>query len=204
MKQVGVGYAPPISLPDRVANAFVSYAPYLEKMIRFDSLGNFYEFKPVPVVWGLAAAGAIFVLTYVSLRQWRSRPWITVGWLWYLGTLVPMIGLVAVGNIAMADRFTYFPGIGLLIVIFWSIPSPPQSRPLKIAAAGGADRDTPHFVPGHARVQIGYWKNSLARLGARRAGGARFGFRSGCARGRSSGGAKARAGTIPPSRIVEI
>jgi tetratricopeptide (TPR) repeat protein len=86
----------------------------------------------------LAVAGAAAFAWYAR-RRW---PWVTVGWLWFLGTLVPVIGLVQVGGQALADRYTYLPGIGLALLVAWSIPPPgPVRAGLRLAvgiAAGAA------------------------------------------------------------------
>ena len=92
-------------------------------------------------------------------RGAQTSPWLTVGWLWYLGTLVPMIGLVAVGGLAMADRFSYFPSIGLLLMAFWSFPDlslSPQGRRLY----AGAMAAVLVVLCLATHTQIGYWKNS--------------------------------------------
>jgi tetratricopeptide (TPR) repeat protein len=90
----------------------------------------------------------------------RSRPYLPVGWLWYLGTLIPVIGIVQVGSQAMADRYTYIPLIGLFIIIAWGLPDLlPTRRGYRLCLAG---------VTAMAMVavmtltfqQVGYWKNS--------------------------------------------
>jgi tetratricopeptide (TPR) repeat protein len=107
----------------RLSNAIVSYVRYLGMMIRFDALAILY---PHPGVWPpaqtLACAALLLVATALVLWRLRPNPWLAVGWFWYLGMLVPVIGLVQVGAQAMADRYTYLPSIGVLVLVVWSLP----------------------------------------------------------------------------------
>jgi protein O-mannosyl-transferase len=100
----------------RLANAFRSYALYLFKAIWPANLSLMYPFPSHVPAWQLAGAGVL--LGAISWFAWRLRrrcPYLLVGWLWYLGMLVPVIGLVQVGGQAMADRYTYLPLVGILI-----------------------------------------------------------------------------------------
>jgi len=107
----------------RLANALVSYVSYIGKMIWPANLAVFYPHPGAPPVWQVIMAGMLVGgITWVAIRFAKSKPWFIVGWLWYLGTLVPVIGLVQVGAQAMADRYTYLPLIGLFIVLSWGIP----------------------------------------------------------------------------------
>jgi Flp pilus assembly protein TadD len=115
---VGTGSLP---MPVRAANAAISYVRYLGKTVLPTDLSAFYPHPSLLPPWW-QWAGAILLLAAVSLlaaRTARSRPWLAVGWLWYLGTLVPMIGLVQVGGQAMADRYAYLPIAGLFIAAAW-------------------------------------------------------------------------------------
>jgi tetratricopeptide (TPR) repeat protein len=104
------------------ANAFVSYARYLGKTFWPSQLVMFY---PMPDSWpAWQVAGAICLLaalTLAALALRRRQPWLIVGWLWFLGTLVPVIGFVHSGLQAMADRYTYLPSIGLFIALVWGL-----------------------------------------------------------------------------------
>jgi len=108
----------------RVANAFISYVSYMGKMIWPHHLTVYYPYpRSALPIW--QAAGAALILICVSIaimRASRQQPYLSVGWLWYLVTLVPVIGLVQVGTQAMADRYTYVPLIGLFIIIAWGFP----------------------------------------------------------------------------------
>jgi Tfp pilus assembly protein PilF len=118
------------SFADRLCNVPVSYARYLAKMFWPENLAIFYPPKRWPS-WEVA--GATVVLAVISgwaLRQWRVRPYLAVGWLWFLGTLAPVIGLVQAGDQAMADRFTYVPCVGLLFMVVWGSYELAEGRPL--------------------------------------------------------------------------
>jgi Tfp pilus assembly protein PilF len=114
-------------LGERILNALVSYVRYLVKAAWPTSLAVFYPHpssisEQIPTWQALAAAGILAVLTLLALLCGRNYPYLTVGWLWYAGTLVPVIGIVQVGSQAMADRYTYVPLIGMFIVVAWGVP----------------------------------------------------------------------------------
>lgn len=114
-----------ISLQARISNALVSYVKYIGKMIWPSRLAIFY---PHPLnslpVWQIAGATLLLLcITILILQKTGRYPYLTVGWLWFLGTLVPVVGIVQVGGQAMADRYTYVPLIGLFICITWAISS---------------------------------------------------------------------------------
>jgi tetratricopeptide (TPR) repeat protein len=112
-----------LPLLQRIANALVSYIAYIYKMIYPVNLSILYPYRAMPSL--LEIAGSVFLLifiTFISIRTIKSRPYIIIGWLWFLGTLVPVIGFVQVGDQSMADRFTYIPLIGLFLIISWSVP----------------------------------------------------------------------------------
>jgi Tfp pilus assembly protein PilF len=105
----------------RLENAIVAYGGYLWKMIWPLQLCIFYPLE-LPVAWSLIAASLV-ILAGVSIIVWLERqcqPWLIVGWLWFLVTLVPVIGLVQVGAQSMADRYTYFPLIGIFLAVAFS------------------------------------------------------------------------------------
>ena len=111
-----------ISLPVRLLNALVSYVAYLGKMVWPERLMIFYPYPAERPLWQ-AALAAVFLIavTGAAVWWWRKRPYLAVGWFWYLGTLVPVIGLVQVGAQSMADRYTYIPLIGIFIAVVWGI-----------------------------------------------------------------------------------
>ena len=111
-----------ISLPDRVLGSIIGYSLYFKKLIWPTDLAVFY---PRPVSWATTqiAFGLLFVVAMagVMIKCYRTRPFVTFGLLWFFGTLVPVIGILQVGDQLMADRFTYVPMIGLLIAVVWAI-----------------------------------------------------------------------------------
>lgn len=109
-----------VPLGHRIANAFSSYWRYIDQTFRPVDLTVFYPFPRglEPIKAGFAAIG-LGLATWLVLAQ-RRRPHLTAGWLWYVGMLVPVIGLVQVGGQAHADRYTYLPSVGLLVAIVWA------------------------------------------------------------------------------------
>jgi protein O-mannosyl-transferase len=105
----------------RLGNALVSYVRYIEKMFWPRHLAGLYPAKAGSWPWWEVTLAALLLLAVsgLVLAQWRRRPYLTVGWFWYLGTLVPVIGLVQVGVQDMADRYTYVPLIGLFVMLVW-------------------------------------------------------------------------------------
>ncbi len=111
-----------LSLQSRFANAAVSVVLYLKMMIWPIGLAVGYPF-PDQRAWSIVAAavGFIFLISAVTILQWRRRPWILIGWLWFSGMLVPVIGIVKVGMQGMADRYTYLPMLGVELAMLWSV-----------------------------------------------------------------------------------
>jgi tetratricopeptide (TPR) repeat protein len=104
----------------RLANALVSYMEYIRKAVWPVDLAVLYPHKGMPELWTIGLSAALLVsMTVLAVRNMRGIPFLLVGWFWYLGTLVPVIGLVQVGSQAMADRYTYVPLIGLFIALAW-------------------------------------------------------------------------------------
>ncbi len=121
----------------RIANAVVSYAAYLGKTALPRNLAVFY---PIPIeipVWKVTGAAILLlVLTVLAFGAVRRAPSVLAGWLWFLGTLVPVIGIVQVGSQAMADRYTYIPSIGLVFAVCWGLPPLCASRRWRTTLAG--------------------------------------------------------------------
>lgn len=107
----------------RIGNALVSYVRYISKMIWPDGLAVLYPHPIILPLWEIVGATLLLaMITALVIRVGRKHSYYRVGWLWYLGTLVPVIGLVQVGIQAMADRFTYIPLIGLFMMIAYGVP----------------------------------------------------------------------------------
>ena len=145
----------------RVGNALISYVTYLGQTFWPAQLAVFYPYPKSIAVWQAAVAGiCILGVSAVAIRARRTRPYLTMGWFWYLGTLVPVIGLVQVGAQSHADRYTYIPMIGLCVMLAWGaadvVKQWPRTRPAIAAAAVSACL----VWLALARNETAYWQNS--------------------------------------------
>jgi tetratricopeptide (TPR) repeat protein len=142
----------------RAANALVSYVAYLGKIFLPRHLAVFYPIPLAIPAWKVAGA-ALLLAALTALAVWRARwePWLLTGWLWFLGTLVPVIGLVQVGRQAMADRYTYIPSIGLFLAVVWSVAWFWRSHRAALATVSAI---VILALAAVTRVQIGYWSDS--------------------------------------------
>lgn len=109
----------------RVENALLAYVLYLNKMFWPQNLAVFYPHpgNSISHAHSAAAAGLLAAVTTLAVRERQRHPYVIVGWLWYLGTLVPVIGLVQIGRQQIADRYTYLPLVGIFIAITWWLPT---------------------------------------------------------------------------------
>ena len=143
----------------RIANALVGYVTYLWKTVWPRNLAVLYPYHgDVLPIWQAAASAVLLIgISVLVLSLRRKRPYLVFGWLWYLGTLVPVIGLVQVGRQAIADRYTYVPLIGLFVAVVWLVSSILPAR--KIAITLGVAVLAVLAVLTH--IQVGYWKTSI-------------------------------------------
>lgn len=167
----GVGAVRPeigLSVLDRLAHVFISYGWYLAKFFWPVNLSVFYPLRPQTFGPEALSAGLLlFIVTVLALLSARKRPWLFCGWLWFLGMLVPVIGLVQAGDQAYADRFSYLPYVGLSMVIAWGIPDLLTPSRFAVSAAtrncilvaGAATVAIACFV--RTVQEVGYWKNGL-------------------------------------------
>jgi len=157
----------------RIGNALVAYVRYIGKTIWPQGLAAYYPHPGSSLpLWEAAASGVLLLcVTAVVIRAAKRRPYLTGGWLWYVVTLLPVIGLVQVGMQAMADRYTYIPLIGIFIIGAWGIPDLLAGRAKALHAGPGAPRRA--LLPALAGavlvalmvctyVQVGYWRNGVA------------------------------------------
>jgi tetratricopeptide (TPR) repeat protein len=153
-----------LSLPVRLSNALLSCLRYLGKTCWPDRLAVFYPHPETVGPWW-AWAGALLAVvaaTALALHLARSRPWAPVGWFWYLGSLVPVIGLLQVGEQAMADRYTYLTLTGIFLAATWSLERAVAARPrLRLAAAAFAAALVVACAALSAR-QVGLWRDDRA------------------------------------------
>jgi tetratricopeptide (TPR) repeat protein len=145
----------------RVENATVSYMAYIGKTVWPSSLAVFYPYRHDLPLWQAALAGAATLsISALVLSRIRTWPYLAVGWLWYLGTLVPVIGLVQVGGQSRADRYMYLPMVGLAIMLAWGVADALRRLPrLKTAVAVLASAALVWWAVLTGE-QIQYWKNS--------------------------------------------
>ena len=141
----------------RLENAMVSYVMYIVTMLWPSRLALFYPYplKLSPLLVGVSVLGLIAATVLVA-RNTRRYPYLAVGWLWYLGSLVPVIGFIQAGDQARADRFTYVPLIGLFVMMAWGVRDlVARSRVLQIGAVLAV-----LLSSVAARVQVGYWRSN--------------------------------------------
>jgi Flp pilus assembly protein TadD len=147
----------------RVANAWVAYVSYIGKMIWPRNLAVLYPHPGKVAWWQAVGAGLlILILSALVIRTARRHPYLSVGWLWYLGTLVPVIGVIQVGAQSMADRYTYVPFIGLFAMVAWGVPQLTarwRFRRLVLSISTGF---LISILMTCTWVQAGYWRNSVS------------------------------------------
>jgi protein O-mannosyl-transferase len=164
VQQRGGAVVPLDALPltARLSNAMVSYVVYLRQTIWPAHLAAFYPFADIPAWQVVTAALVLPGISFVAVRLLRSYPYVAVGWFWYLGTLVPVVGLVQVGTQSKADRYTYIPLVGIFILIAWAAADVsqrwPRTKPALISTFALASAACITVT----LVQIGHWKNSQA------------------------------------------
>jgi len=147
----------------RLENALLAYASYIYKTFWPARLAIFY---PHPggssPSWKIALAAALLVAITWLVFRFKEKRYLRAGWCFYLGTLVPVIGLVQIGNQAMADRYAYIPLMGLFLMIVWSVPEPaPTARVANFVLRAGC------FcvllaLSWSTRIQLGYWRDNIA------------------------------------------
>jgi protein O-mannosyl-transferase len=149
------------SLGIRLENAVVAYAMYLWKMVWPSHLAPLYPHPGDSLpAWQVAISALVLLAVTVVVLRFGSRPYLLTGWLWFLGTLVPVIGLVQVGDQAMADRYAYVPLIGIFVMLAWGAADLADSRQIGLSA---------RMIPGACVLlalafvthrQLGYWSNN--------------------------------------------
>ena len=158
-----VSSAGALPLAVRVSQALLSSVAYMEKAIWPQGLAIFYPYPSVIALWKVVCAAALLLaLSALALRARKTHPYLAVGWLWYLVTLAPVIGLVQVGLQAMADRYTYLPLVGLFLAAVFG------AHDLLGASALGRRARAPLALGVVAacavltRIQVGVWRDDIA------------------------------------------
>lgn len=145
----------------RLANLPISYARYLGKTLSMDDLAVLYPFPARWEAWQVVGASVlVFGISLIAIATVRRRPYIVVGWLWFLGTLVPTIGLVTVGFQSIADRYTYVSLIGIFILMVWGAADLVQRWPVPKIAVRFAGILALGICAGVTFAQLTHWQNS--------------------------------------------
>jgi len=156
----------PLGLAPRIGNAFLSYVVYLAKTAWPVDLAALYPHLGLSAAgfpgWkGVGATLAIGAVTVAAVAQFRRRPYLPVGWFWYLGTLVPVVGLVQVGLQGMADRYTYVPLVGIFIALTWLAADISSVAAWRRVAVSACAIVAALALASAARRQVAYWRDSL-------------------------------------------
>jgi Tfp pilus assembly protein PilF len=151
-----------LPLSGRISNALLSYIVYIGKTIWPNNLAYFYPYPKFWQPWQVLGAALILIaITLLIIQKTKRFQYLTVGWLWYIGTLVPVIGFIQVGSQARADRYTYIPLIGLFVMTVWGIPVLLKKWRYqnKVLIAFSTLTLSGLFIV--TWTQVGYWQNSL-------------------------------------------
>jgi protein O-mannosyl-transferase len=152
-----------ISLNNRIANIFLSYAQYIGKMFWPQNLAVFYPFNAagsIPFWQTVMCALLLLGISFFVVRFGRNRRYLPLGWFWFVGTLIPVIGIVQVGKQAYADRYTYVPYIGLFIMLAWGLPQLLSKWPQRKIALGVSMVIVLTASGICAHRQTSYWNNN--------------------------------------------
>jgi len=145
----------------RISNAIYAYAMYLWKMVWATHLAPLYPHpKDSLAAWQVALAALVLIAITAVVLKLRTRRYLLVGWLWFLGTLVPVIGLVQVGDAAMADRYAYIPLIGIFMMIAFGVSDLAAARKLELVWELGPALAVLAVLSFFTSRQISYWQSS--------------------------------------------
>ncbi len=160
-RRAGAAEAVHASAGLRIENALLSYVLYIGKMLLPVHLAVFYPFPSHLPMWQPLAAAFLVAAATVFVVQWRRRyPFLATGWFWYVGTLLPVIGLAQVGAQARADRYTYIPMVGLSIMLAWGAVEIARKWPSLRTAFVIAGAAACLGCMAVTRLQLEYWQNS--------------------------------------------
>jgi Tfp pilus assembly protein PilF len=151
-----------IALPLRIQNAAVAYAAYIGKAFWPAHLSIFYPYPKGGFSWAVLGLSLLGLVAVTALCIWlRNQRYLAAGWLFFLVSLLPVIGLIQVGNQAMADRYAYTPLIGLFVMVVWGIDSLRARLHLSSKAAAAVAVCALAALGATSRTTLGYWQNSL-------------------------------------------
>ncbi len=146
----------------RTENAVVSYIAYIGKMIWPSNLAVLYPHPMLLLPWQVfGSVLLLIIITVAVLWMVKKTPYLATGWLWYIGTLVPVIGIVQVGDQAMADRYTYIPLIGLLIIVAWGVPDLLKKWNYRKEILLASSALSILCLSIITWTQVGYWQNNI-------------------------------------------
>ncbi|EEF63466.1 tetratricopeptide repeat protein [Pedosphaera parvula] len=150
-----------LTLSDRIQNALVSYVRYLGKLFWPRKLAVFYPYHYGWSFWQVGAAALLIAsLLLLAIYKMRRSPFLITGWLWYLIAMVPVIGLIQVGEQSIADRYTYIPSIGLFVAVVWGVLELFSSLPLRNWILGTGTSLLLSACVVCTIIQVSYWKTS--------------------------------------------
>jgi Tfp pilus assembly protein PilF len=157
-----IGWTEQLPISERITNAFVAYAIYIRQMFWPADLSVFYPHPEnrLPILEVILALALLVGITVAAFLFRKKAPYVVTGWLWYLGMLVPVIGLLQVGWQGHADRYTYLPQIGLYIAITWTLGDLTRVWRFQSIALGTAAVFTVGALSWRAWVQTSYWRDS--------------------------------------------
>jgi hypothetical protein len=151
-----------LPLSARLANALTAYGWYLSATFWPTRLAILYPhpYENWSAARALAGAGCLLTVTALALWQGRRRPWLLVGWLWFVGTLLPVIGLAQGGAQAWADRFSYWPHVGLFVAVVWGLGEWAERVRIPRLARATAGALALGALAALTWAQVGHWRNS--------------------------------------------
>jgi len=159
----GAGVVHDLPLMVRIGNALISYVRYLGKFVWPTDLAVLYPHPGGWPQWQVVAAASFLVLVSVLfVRLLHKRPYLMVGWLWFLGVLVPVIGLIQVGQQAMADRYTYIPMLGLAVMMTWGAADLSRHFPFGQSGIRFAGAGVLVAIALCTSVQLRHWQDSVS------------------------------------------
>jgi tetratricopeptide (TPR) repeat protein len=151
-----------VSISFRIINALWAYVLYLAKMVWPFNLAVLYPLpNTLTIAQGLSAGAFLGGISILVIRSAKRHPYFLVGWLWYLVTLVPVIGLVQVGSQSMADRYTYLPLIGIFIMLAWGMRIAAGNERIRRTAVSAVAIVLVLACAARTWSQLGYWKNGI-------------------------------------------
>ncbi|NIA14931.1 MAG: tetratricopeptide repeat protein [Nitrospiraceae bacterium] len=146
----------------RAGQALLATAGYIWKTLWPSRLAAFYPHRGASVTWSFALllCAVLGAISIVAFCNWRKRPYLTMGWLWYLGALAPASGIVQIGDHGMADRYTYLPTVGLYVMLAWSLGDWARGSRARARAGGAVASAVLVAFSVVAWRQAGYWRDS--------------------------------------------